>query len=170
MHSISLAYSLDGTNWSTSVAFSCLEFLYDMNPEIETEGSSARRMGTGAEKCVKVTPRMQGSFKLAWSNFDTSVTSTPSANDKMKALQYWLSAPNRQIYFQHGSKHIPGAWTDFDASNNTAYVNVTSHDYEYRRFVSNTSNANGKKLVAVTIEFEKRSSQTLYKWDGTSFV
>jgi hypothetical protein len=170
MHTIQLAYSIDGTNWATAMTFKCIAFLYDMVPEVETEGAQARRMGTTADKCQKITPRMQGKMEFAWSNFNTRINQTPDGNTKMKFLQYWLCAPNRRIYFQYGSKHIPGGWTDFDSSSNTNYVIVTNNSYDYRRFNSNTSDATGDKVLGVTIEFERRAAPSLAKWDGTSFT
>lgn len=169
MHSVSLQYSLDGgTNWSTYIAYNVLSFTLDMNPETETEGSESRRMGTAAAKCVKVTPRYQGKISFAWSNFNMAKNS--SGNTNMKALQMWACAPLRRVYFAGCSKHVPGAWDLFDANNNTNYVDVTSIDYEYKRMNSNTSNANGDKIVGVSIEYEVRSAPTLTKWNGTSFV
>ena len=168
MHAIQLQYSLDGSNFSTAVAYSLIRFYWDMSPEIETEGGKGRRMGTGAELCVQYTPRMKGLMEFAWKDFDRSIST--SANDKMKALQYWLCAPLKRIYFQHGSKHFIGGWTHFDASNNTNYVDVENHDYDYKRFNSNTSAATGKSLVGVTVEIVLRAAPTLLKWDGNSFV
>lgn len=169
MHSIQLQYNLDGgSTFSTAITYDVLRFVYDMSPEVETEGAQARRMGTTADKCSKTTPRMQGMMEFAWSNFNTAANA--NANTNMKALQYWLCAPNRRIYFQHGSKHIPGGWDDFDSSSNTNYVLVTNVSYDYRRFNSNTTNSNGDKVLAVTVEFERRAAPSVLLWDGTSFA
>lgn len=168
-HAIQLSYTVDGTNWSNGMTYNAVEFLCDMWPEVETEGAQSRRNGTGAAKCLKVTPRMKVVLKLSLSNFNPEITS--NANVKMKFLQYWMCAAQRQIFYAYGSKHFPGGWDFFDASNNTNYVDVYNVDYQYKNaFESNTTNADGQKIVAVVLECELRVAPSILKWNGTAFV
>lgn len=156
MKALTFSYSIDGgVTFSTEYTLDALEFWVDLNPEFETSGSESRRQGNNAKVCQKPVARLKGDIKLSWTNFDPADPAHgSSALDNWLFMQYWLCAGVRRIYFSGGSAHF--VWSNFDAQDNTSYINVDNWDYDY----TNAEDARtGRKIRSITIEISARDAQ-----------